>query len=169
MTTTTVPEAQQEMESQHERRAALRISFVGAGTMAEAIIRGLLQRKVVEPGDVVASAPRAERRAYLVETYGLRAVAQNAEAARDVDVVLLCVKPQTVPHVLPELREVLDTRQLVISIAAGVSLETLESLSYHPAIGTVRALRCHGDLPTTVGVVCHATAVPHGAGRQMRQ
>ena len=51
--------------------------------MAEAIIRGLLQRRVVGPDNVVASAPRAERRAYLVETYGLRAVAQNAEAVRD--------------------------------------------------------------------------------------
>jgi pyrroline-5-carboxylate reductase len=154
---TTVPEAQQEVDSQHERRAALRVSFVGAGTMAEAIIRGLLQRKVVEPGDVVASAPRAERRAYLAETYGLRAVAQNAEAARDVDVVLLCVKPQTVPHVLPELREVLDTRQLVISIAAGVSLQTLESLSYHPAI--VRSMPntpAHVGEGMTVWVASHA-------------
>ena len=157
MTTTTVPEAQQEMESRHERRAALRVSFVGAGTMAEAIIRGLLQRQVVAPGDVVASAPRAERRAYLAETYGLRAVAQNAEAARDVDVVLLCVKPQTVPHVLPELREVLDTRQLVISIAAGVSLQTLERLSYHPAI--VRSMPntpAHVGEGMTVWVASHA-------------
>ena len=81
MTTATVPEAQQETDRPPERRAALRVSFVGAGTMAEAIIRGLLQRKVVAPGDVVASAPRAERRAYLADTYGLRAVAQNAAAA----------------------------------------------------------------------------------------
>ena len=157
MTTTTVPEAQQERESQHERRTALRVSVVGAGTMAEAIIRGLLQRQVVAPGDVVASAPRAERRAYLAETYGLRAVAQNAEAVRDVDVVLLCVKPQTVPHVLPELREVLDTRQLVISIAAGVSLQTLESLSYHPAI--VRSMPntpAHVGEGMTVWVASHA-------------
>ena len=157
MTTATVPEAQQETDRPPERQAALRVSFVGAGTMAEAIIRGLLQRKVVAPGDVVASAPRAERRAYLADTYGLRAVAQNAAAARDVDVVLLCVKPQTVPRVLPELREVLDTRQLVISIAAGVSLETLESLSYHPAI--VRSMPntpAHVGEGMTVWVASHA-------------
>jgi len=157
MTMTTVPEAQQEIDSQHERRAALRVSFVGAGTMAEAIIRGLLQRRVVEPGDVVASAPRAERRAYLAETYGLHAVAQNAEAVHGADVVMLCVKPQTVPHVLPELREALDTRQLVISVAAGVSLETLESLSYHPAI--VRSMPntpAHVGEGMTVWVASHA-------------
>jgi pyrroline-5-carboxylate reductase len=62
-----------------------------------------------------------------------------------------------VPHVLPELREVLDTRQLVISIAAGVSLQTLESLSYHPAI--VRSMPntpAHVGEGMTVWVASHA-------------
>src|ERR671931_61283 len=75
MTTTTVPEAQQEMESQHERRAALRVSFVGAGTMAEAIIRGLLQRQVVAPSGALTwlkptgSAPwRRTPRRYAMST-----------------------------------------------------------------------------------------------------
>ena len=58
---------------------------------------------------------------------------------------------------LPELREALDTRQLVISIAAGVSLETLETLSYHPAI--VRSMPntpAHVGEGMTVWVTSHA-------------
>ncbi len=148
---------QSQTERQEERASGLRVSFVGAGTMAEAIIRGLIQRGVVAPQNMTASAPRQERRAYLAETYGLRTVAENAEAVRETDVVMLCVKPQTVPKVLPELRESLDTRQLIVSIAAGVSLDTLENLSYHPAI--VRSMPntpAHVGEGMTVWVASHA-------------
>ena len=178
MTITTAPEAHAHPVQHDAAPVALRVSFIGAGTMAEAIIRGMIQRGVVQPRDAVASAPRAERRAYLAETYGLRAVEDNAEAARGADVVMLCVKPQTVPHVLPELREVLDTRQLVISIAAGVSLETLENLSYHPAI--VRSMPntpAHVGEGMTVWVTSHAVtplqvaqtrAIFQALGREMQ-
>lgn len=157
MIATVAPETLPEAARHELQPAALRVSFIGAGTMGEAIMRGLLQRGVVQARHVVASAPRPERRAYLVESYGVRTVPDNGEAARDSDVVILCVKPQTVPKVLPELREVLDTRQLVISIAAGVSLQTLESLSYHPAI--VRSMPntpAHVGEGMTVWVASHA-------------
>jgi len=160
------------------RRTSPRVSFVGTGAMAEAILRGLILRGVVAPRDVVVSAPREERRAYLTETYGVRAVAGNDEAARGADIVLLCVKPQTVPKVLPELRETLDTRQLLVSIAAGVSLRTLEGLSYHPAI--VRSMPntpAHVGEGMTVWVtshavtpaqIAHARAIFGALGREMQ-
>lgn len=151
------PTVQEFMDRESGQRASPRVSFVGTGTMAEAILRGLILRGVVAARDVVASAPREERRAYLGETYGVRAVAANAEAVRGADIVLLCVKPQTVPKVLPELRETLDTRQLLVSIAAGVSLQTLEGLSYHPAI--VRSMPntpSHVGEGMTVWVASHA-------------
>lgn len=178
MTMTISPDTKPTMEQQGELARALRVSFVGAGTMAEAIIRGLIENGVVQPGHIVASAPRPERRSYLSETYGLRAVAGNGEAAQGADVVMLCVKPQTVPKVLPELRETLDTRQLVISVAAGVSLETLENLTYHPAI-----VRSMPNTPANVGegmtvwVASHAVtqtqlaqtrAIFQGIGRELQ-
>ncbi len=146
MTTRTEPESRPRSLKAEDGAAALRVSFVGAGTMAEAIARGLIARGVVEASNVVASAPRPERRGYLAETYGLRAVADNATAVRNADVVLLCVKPQTIPQVLPELRQALNPRQLVISIAAGVSLSMLEKESYHPAI-----VRSMPNTPVNVG------------------
>ena len=178
MTATMAPEAQTETQRAAGRAAGLRVSFVGTGTMAEAILRGLLARGVVLARDVVASAPRPERRAYLSETYGVRALADNAEAARDADVVMLCVKPQTVPKVLPELREALDTRQLVISIAAGVSLQMLENLSYHPAyVRSMPNTPAHVGEGMTVWVPSHAvtpTQIAHtriifqALGREMQ-
>jgi len=177
-TLTSIPQELTTVAREDERGAPPRVSFVGTGTMAEAILRGLILRGVVAVRDVVTSAPREERRAYLTETYGVRAVADNVEAARGADIVLLCVKPQTVPKVLPELRETLDTRQLLVSIAAGVSLRALEGLSYHPAI--VRSMPntpAHVGEGMTVWVASHAVtpaqlahtrAIFGALGREMR-
>ncbi len=178
MTTLIAPDTQEAPALEGARRTSPRVSFVGTGAMAEAILRGLILRGVVTPRDVVVSAPREERRAYLTETYGVRAVAGNDEAARGADIVLLCVKPQTVPKVLPELRETLDTRQLLVSIAAGVSLRTLEGFSYHPAI--VRSMPntpAHVGEGMTVWVashavtpaqIAHARAIFGALGREMQ-
>ena len=57
------------------------IGFVGAGNMAEAMIRGLLRGDVFKPKHIIASAPRQERRDELSEKYGIQATAANAEAA----------------------------------------------------------------------------------------
>ena len=56
------------------------IATVGSGVMAEAMIAGLLRGELVEPGQVVASHPRAERREHLAREYGIRTVADNSEA-----------------------------------------------------------------------------------------
>ena len=62
------------------------IATVGSGVMAEAMIAGLLRGKLVEPGQVVASHPRAERREQLEREYGIRTVASNVEAVEGADV-----------------------------------------------------------------------------------
>jgi pyrroline-5-carboxylate reductase len=116
----------------------MRIGIVGAGTMAEAIIKGLLGKNLCGPDRLVASAPREERRTFLQYEYGIRVVRSNAEAVAGASSVILCVKPQTVPTVLPELRPHLDNSQVLISIAAGVSMRTLEEGANHPAV--VRAM-----------------------------
>ncbi len=117
----------------------LRIGFVGAGTMAEAMIKGLVARAVVRADDLVASAPRAERREQLTGRYGgLCAVADNAKAVDGVDIVVLTVKPQTLQGVMHSIRTALTPNQLVISIVTGVPLRVLENGTYHPAI--VRAM-----------------------------
>ncbi|MGH2386790.1 MAG: pyrroline-5-carboxylate reductase [Chloroflexota bacterium] len=116
----------------------MRIGIVGAGTMAEAIIKGLLSKQVCGVEELVASAPREERRAFLQYEYGVRAVLNNAEAIRDASTVILCVKPQTVHAVLPELRSAMNKGQALVSIAAGITMETLEHGSGNPAV--VRAM-----------------------------
>jgi pyrroline-5-carboxylate reductase len=124
----------------------MKIGIVGAGTMAEAIIKGLLGKNLIGPELLVASAPREERRTFLQYEYGIRVVRNNADAVTNASTVILCVKPQTVQAVLPELREALHPEQALVSVAAGVPLETLERGSDHPVV-----LRAMPNTPCLVG------------------
>ena len=69
------------------------IATVGSGVMAEAMIAGLLRGSLVEPGQMIASHPRADRRDELERLYGIRTTASNTEAVIGADVVLLAIKP----------------------------------------------------------------------------
>ncbi len=79
------------------------IATVGSGVMAEAMIAGILRGNLVEPGQVVASHPRAERREQLAREYGIRTVASNVEAVTGADVILFGIKPQMLARVGREI------------------------------------------------------------------
>lgn len=115
-----------------------RIAFIGGGTMAEAMVRGILERRLLTAARITVSGPRRERRAELVKAYCVKAVASNAEAARGADVVVLSVKPQLLTRVMGDLRGSLTPDQLVLSIVAGASSETLRAGLDHASI--VRAM-----------------------------
>ena len=115
--------------------------------MAEAMIRGLLDRHLVPPSHVIVSGPRRERRAELAKGYGVRALPSNVDAAKDAHVVMLSVKPQVLATVMRELRGKLSEGQLVISIVAGATLRALRDGLAHAAI--VRAMP---NTPAQVGM-----------------
>src|SRR5205814_8806796 len=71
-----------------------RLAFIGGGTMAEAMVRGLLNRHLVPPSHVLVTGPRREPRAELATAYGVKPLASDAEAAHDAHVGVLSVKPQ---------------------------------------------------------------------------
>ena len=131
------------------------IGFVGAGNMAEAMIRGLLRGEVFKPNQVTASAPRDERQRELAEKYGIHATGSNREAARQ-SIVVLSVKPQILSKVLDEIAETISADSLVISIAAGVPVSAIQ-LKLRPGTRVVRAM------PNTPALVdAGATAIARG-------
>ena len=131
------------------------IGFVGAGNMAEAMIRGLLRGEVFKPKQITASAPRQERQSELAEKYGIHATADNREAARQ-SIVVLSVKPQILSRVLDEISETVSAESLVISIAAGVPVAAIQ-LKLRPGTRVVRAM------PNTPALVdAGATAIARG-------
>jgi pyrroline-5-carboxylate reductase len=123
-----------------------RVGIVGTGAMAEAMLAGMLGQGLLTADQVVCSHPRAERRRMLEETHGVATTADNASAARGADLLLLAVKPQVLPEVMPELRGALSERQLVLSVIAGASTHALGQGLEHPAI-----VRSMPNTPAQIG------------------
>ena len=112
----------------------MRISFIGGGVMAEAMLAGILDAGVASPPDIRIGEPVESRRTYLAEKYGVPAHAENLDALKDADIVILAVKPQSLPEVMSDIRDGLDSRQTVLSIMAGVRMETIVGGLDHAAV-----------------------------------
>jgi len=114
-----------------------KIAFIGSGTMAEAMIAGLLRQNLARPENLLAAGPRAERGETLRQKYGVRPFTDNSAAAAQADVVVLSVKPQRLSGVLKELK---GTRPaaLVLSIIAGAPMQKISAALKHAAV--VRAM-----------------------------
>ncbi len=110
------------------------IATVGSGVMAEAMIAGLLRGDLVARDRVVASHPRAERRAALEQEYGIRTVAANADAVRGADVILLGIKPQMLDKVGRDIGPHLRKGQLVLSVLAGATTAALTGILGHDQV-----------------------------------
>ncbi len=119
-------------------RRDMRVSIVGAGVMAEAMIAGLLADKAVTADRLVASHPRRDRREILAGRHAIKVVGKNAEAIDGAEIVVLAVKPQMLASVMRELRAGLSDGQVVVSIVAGATLRTLSVGLRHEAV--VRAM-----------------------------
>lgn len=129
----------------------LHLAFIGCGVMGESMIAGLVRKNIVEPANISASHPRANRRAELAEKYGISVFDDNATAAKqaanhDNSAVLLCIKPQRLARVLNDLDGVLSVDQLVVSIVAG---STIEHLAH--ALGTAKVVRAMPNTPSQIG------------------
>ena len=117
--------------------SSVTIATVGSGVMAEAMIAGLLRGQhgqLVQPDQVVASHPRAERREALEREYGIRTVADNVEAVRGADVILLGIKPQMLDKVGREIGPHLQRGQLVLSVLAGATTTALIGMLGHDQV-----------------------------------
>jgi pyrroline-5-carboxylate reductase len=118
------------------------IAFIGGGNMAEALIKGITSRG---GEDIVVSEPREERRRYFAEAFHIAATASNAEAAAAGTIVVLAVKPQIMAAVLDEIAPVITAEKTVVSIAAGVTLATLQA-----KLRTERLIRVMPNTPALV-------------------
>jgi len=130
------------------------IAFLGAGNMAEALVKGLLRAGVASPQEILCTDRRAERGPELIQRYGVRFGQSNAEAAREAAIVLLSVKPQAMNKLLEEIAPALDASKLVISIAAGVPIAAIERKVGHG----VRIVRTMPNTPALVGAGATALA-----------
>ncbi|MCG8557457.1 MAG: pyrroline-5-carboxylate reductase [Proteobacteria bacterium] len=131
------------------------ISFIGAGSLAGALIRGLLSAGTYEANDIMATDLRADRLQELGQYHGIRTSKDNEQGASRAAIVVLSVKPQVLPSVLPAVASALAPDTLVISLAAGISTALVEAKLPH---GT-RVLRAMPNTPALVGSGATALAL----------
>jgi pyrroline-5-carboxylate reductase len=130
------------------------IAFLGAGNMAEAIIKGLLRAGTARPEGIIATGRRTERLEELKRAYGIRISQDNLAAAREAEIVVLSVKPQAMDKLVVQVAPALDHRKLVISVAAGVPIAALER-----RLGAgARIIRTMPNTPSLVGAGACALA-----------
>ena len=138
------------------------IGFLGAGKMATALARGVINAGVVSAGDVIASDPIGTAREAFAQATGAQVTERNSEVVAASDVVVIAVKPDQVVGLLGELSADWNTgRHLVVSIAAGVTLARMEAAG--PA--GLRVIRVMPNTPALVGASASAFAVGSSATR----
>ncbi|NUQ38473.1 MAG: pyrroline-5-carboxylate reductase [Caldilineales bacterium] len=110
------------------------LSFIGAGNMAEAFIKGILAQNLVTPERILAAEPRQSRCEQLAAQYGICTTTDNRAAARGAAILVLSVKPQVLPKVMDEIRLDVNPAALVLSIVAGARLGLLVDGLHHGAV-----------------------------------
>ena len=115
------------------------IAFLGGGNMATAIITGMIQQGGFAPSQITVVQRNAEQREFLYSRLGVNAVANLASVSSSPDLWILAVKPQTMKDALLELALLLDSEQIVLSVAAGLTIETLRTWlgGHHKVVRTM--------------------------------
>ena len=121
-------------------------AFIGTGAMGQAIIGGILSKHQLDPTHVTASDTQEERLKEVRDAYGIQITQNNLEAISKAHVVVLAVKPQVLPAVLSELRDTIKSETLILSIVAGVTIETIAAGLNHRAV-----VRTMPNTPAQVG------------------
>lgn len=134
----------------------MRISFVGGGVMAEAILKGIVSSGLAAGKDISVGDPVETRRDELARSHGVNVHADNAKAVSGADLVVLSVKPQALGSVLPELGAALSPDQALASIVAGATIGTIADGTGHQAV-----IRIMPNTPAQIGAGISAwTASP---------
>lgn len=137
----------------------LRIGFLGAGKMATALARGWIASGLITLDRLLASDPLPAARGEFQQLTGVSALADNAAVVQASNVLVLAVKPQNMPALMREIRPLLNREHLVVSIAAGATLETLEA-TFAPE---QRIIRVMPNTPCLVGAGAAAYSLGHYA------
>ena len=138
---------------QSRRDMKAKIGFVGAGRMAGAMIDGLIAKNVYGRDEIVACAPSEATRNRMSQKYGIRMFSKATEMQDLADVIVLAIKPKYISSLFKEEGFSVKKGQLLISIAAGVKLSSLQSLAPEARIVRVMPNHCCMVLEGAAGYV----------------
>ncbi len=144
-----------------------KFAVIGAGNMGASLIGGVLKAGVTSRDRVIATTKSRDHAEKLAERFGIRVTAGgNHDAVAQSDVIILAVKPSTVPVLMEEIREALRGDQILISLAASLPLGLVEKLAGRP----MPVFRAMPNIPVVVGegaTAISANAVATAADREL--
>ena len=124
----------------------MEVTFIGGGVMGEVILSAILAEGLVSPQDISVSDISEPRRQYLEQKYAVTALSDNRQAVGRGNIVVLAIKPQNLAEAMAELNSRLNSAQLVLSIVAGASIDTLSLGLNHS-----RIVRAMPNTPAQIG------------------
>lgn len=127
--------------------AGKRLAVLGAGKIGGILLQAFLRHKLISPGQVRATVRHAEKARALAKSLRISVTTDNRAAVEKADIILLCVKPQTVKDVLEEIRPTVTPTQLIISVAASVPTAYLEER----LVDGVPVVRAMPNTPCAIG------------------
>lgn len=123
------------------------IGFIGGGNMASAMIGGILKSGLAAKEQIIATAKTTKTTDSLSERFGISASTDNTAAAKQSDILFLAVKPYLFEEIIVEIKDYVRPETLIISIAAGQTLEKIE----HVFEKNIKLVRAMPNTPALVG------------------
>ncbi len=133
-----------------------KVAMLGAGKMGGILLQAFLKNHLFRPENIRATVHHASRCESLSVQWGISVTTDNLEAARQSDLILLGVKPRTIPEVVEQIRPALTAKKMIVSFAASVKTGVIEQ-----AAGVdLAVIRAMPNTPSLVG--CGATGLCRG-------
>lgn len=118
----------------------MKVAFVGAGSMAEAIIAGLVNKQICEGTNIyITNRENEDKMNDLENKYGIQPTYQMEELLKDADLVILAVKPNDAEAVLQKIKPYIDSKTVLVSVMAGISMQFIQERLY-PNCAIARAM-----------------------------
>ncbi len=122
-----------------------KIGFIGGGKMASAIIKGIINSNLFLPSDIYVSAKTEKTLNSLKNNFGVNTTSENIEVVKNTNIIILAVKPFVVKSILEEIKSAITDDKLIISIAAGISINSIEKIT-----GNIPIIRVMPNTPALV-------------------
>lgn len=128
-----------EQETRKQQTLGTKVALLGAGKMGGTLIQAFLKNHLFRPENIIATVSHAERAEQLSRQWGITVTTDNLAAAHKSDLILLGLKPQTVPEVVQQIRPALTAKKTLLSFAASVKTAALEQAA-GVNLGVIRAM-----------------------------
>jgi len=133
----------------------IKVGFIGAGAMAEALLTGIVKKDLLLPDNLLVSDVNRDRLVHLQNSLGISYTDNNIDLVKRSDIIFLAVKPAIVSKVLREIAVSVKQDSLIVSIAAGITIENIEK-SFAESIPVIRVMP---NTPSLVGAGASAIAL----------